>query len=151
MNMGPKGMALLRVFEGFRCDAYPDPATRGEPYTIGYGHTSAAGSPEVHRGLRITPEQGEEILQRDLMKYENAVEHGMTRKPNQNQFDAMVSLCYNIGPGNFKKSSVLRYFNENRDDKAANAFLSWNKAAGHVMAGLIRRRQAEADLYMETA
>lgn len=144
MKTGEKGKALMHEFEGLRLEAYPDPGTGGEPWTIGYGHTSMAGKPHVTKGMKITKEEADEIFSRDLGKYEAHVPEG-----TQNQFDAMVSLCYNIGPSNFNKSSVKKYHVARNYEKAAASFKAWNKAAGKVMAGLTRRRAAEAKLYSE--
>ena len=147
MKTSAKGIDLICSFEGFRAKAYPDPATGGEPWTVGYGHTSLAGGLQVKKGLVITEQQGRELLAMDLFKFEAAVAKGLKRIPSQNRFDAMVSLCFNIGPGNFAKSSVLRCFNTGEFRAAADAFMRWDKAAGKVMAGLTRRRKAEADLF----
>jgi len=143
------GIEAIAKHEGLRLRAYPDPATGGEPWTIGYGHTSAAGLPKVLRGMVITKERAREILANDLVKFENAVEKALTVNPTQNQFDAMVSLCFNIGPANFGKSSVLKFHNGRQFEKAAGAFALWNKAAGKVMAGLTARRAAERALYLK--
>lgn len=143
------GIAFIAGHEGLRLRAYPDPATKGEPYTIGYGHTSAAGLPKVYRGLVITKERAREILANDLVRFENAVEKVLTVNPTQNQFDAMVSLCFNIGPGNYAKSSVLKFHNGRQFDRAAGAFALWNRAAGKVLAGLTARRAAERALYLK--
>jgi GH24 family phage-related lysozyme (muramidase) len=143
------GIEAIARHEGLRLKAYPDPATGGEPWTIGYGHTSAAGLPKVYRGMVITKERAREILANDLVKFENAVENCLEVNPTQNQFDAMVSLCFNIGPANFAKSSVLKFHNGRQFEKAAGAFALWNKAAGRVLAGLTARRAAERALYLK--
>lgn len=148
MKVNPAGVDLIKKWEGKKLTAYPDPATGGEPWTIGYGHTSAAGPPAVKRGIKITEQEANDILVRDLGKYEAAVMKVLTAKPNGNQFSAMVSLCYNIGPGNFAKSSVLRKFNAGDIKGAADAFLMWNKAAGKVMKGLTNRREDERKLFL---
>ena len=149
MKTSIAGIEAIARHEGLRLKAYPDPATGGEPWTIGYGHTSAAGLPKVYRGMVITKERAREILANDLVKFENAVENCLTVNPTQNQFDAMVSLCFNIGPANFAKSSVLKFHNGRQFEKAAGAFALWNKAAGKVMAGLTARRAAERALYLK--
>jgi lysozyme len=143
MKLGPKGKALMHEFEGCKLEAYPDPGTGSDPWTIGYGHTSMAGEPHVKKGMTITKEEADEIFARDLSKYEKHVPEA-----TQNRFDAMVSLCYNIGPGNFNKSSVKRHHLTGEFSKAAHAFLAWNKANGKVMKGLTRRREAEKELYL---
>lgn len=147
MKTSSDGVAAIAAHEGLRLKAYPDPATGGEPWTIGYGHTSRAGLPKVARGMTITRERALEILANDLVAFENAVEKALTVNPTQHQFDAMVSLCFNIGPANFLKSSVVKFHNGRQFARAAGAFALWNKAAGKVMAGLMKRRAAEAALY----
>lgn len=140
------GVDLIKKWEGWRSTAYYCSA---KVLTIGYGHTSMAGPPKVHKGMKITKAQGEEILKRDLGKYEAAVVSacGRDARYTDNQFAAMVSLCYNIGPGNFKKSSVARYMRNNQPEVAATRFAPWNKAAGKVLKGLVRRRADETRLF----
>lgn len=148
MKTNRAGIELIQRWEGCKLTAYPDPATGGEPLTIGYGHTSAAGAPAVKKGMKITQQQADEILVNDLVKYEMAVSKALTRNPTENQFSAMTSLCFNIGPGNFAKSSVVKKFNAGDLAGAANSFLLWNKAGGVVMRGLTRRREAERELFL---
>lgn len=143
MKTSRDGIALIKNWEGCRLTAYPDPGTGGDPWTIGYGHTSAAGEPKVVRGLKITQQEADDILVRDLAKYEAAVDRALTRSPTQPQFDACVSLCYNIGQGAFAGSTVVRKFNAGDITGSADAFLLWNKAGGKVMQGLVNRREAE--------
>jgi lysozyme len=135
---------LIKEFEGVRLKSYPDPATGGKPYTIGVGHTG----PEVRLGLTWTPAQVDAALNSDLVSFTVALRAMLVKaKTTQAQFDAMIALMFNIGPGNFKKSSVLMHHVAGRYDTAAASFKLWNKAAGKVMAGLTRRRAAEAKLY----
>lgn len=145
---------LIERDEGCVLTAYPDPGTGGEPWTIGYGHTG----PDVHPGLKITVTDAQALLEKDLAKFEDGVAHliyvGSTvagRGANNNQFSAMVSLAYNVGLGNFEKSSVLRFHNAGQYQQAADAFLLWDKAAGRVMPGLVRRRHQERELYLGLA
>lgn len=148
MKTNKAGIDLIKSFEGCRLKAYPDPATGGEPYTIGWGLTSAAGIIKVTPGLRITQEQADAYLVQSLSKYEEAVSKALKVAPTANQFSACVSLCFNIGPGAFAKSSVARKFNAGDMAGAAKSFLLWNRAAGKVMAGLTRRREAEKKLFL---
>ncbi|MBX9596073.1 MAG: glycoside hydrolase family protein [Roseomonas sp.] len=141
------GKQFLAGFEGVVLKAYPDPATGGKPWTIGVGHTAAAGKPVVSKGMTITRDQAFEILARDLATFEAWVIKLIKVPLSQVQFDAMVSLCFNIGPGNFTNSSVVRLFNAGKRLDAAAAFTLWNKADGKVMSGLIRRRAAERVLF----
>lgn len=147
MKMGPKGLALLKSFEGWSGRAYQDSVG---VWTIGYGHTSMAGPPTVKRGMTITKAEGEAILKRDLKKYEQAVSDAVRVDLNQEQFDALVSFTYNVGPGNWRKSSVLRMVNAGRFDAVPARLMLWNKAGGKVLRGLTRRRAAEGELFMSS-
>lgn len=143
MKTSPEGIALIKRFEGCRLEAYLCPAN---VWTIGYGHTGA----DVVKGLKITQETADILLRRDLFKFEAAVERA-AGPAYQNQFDAMVSLCYNIGPTAFAKSSVARLHKNGQYASAAQAFLLWNKGGGKVLPGLVKRRNAERNLYLGEA
>jgi lysozyme len=141
-------MALIKSFEGRALHAYRCPAG---VLTIGYGHTSMAGSPPVTAGMTITPEQADMILAGDIDLFEDGVAKllrpARVNRVEPHEFDAMVSLAFNIGLGAFARSTVLaRYL---RGDKAgaAAAFGFWVKANGKTLAGLVRRRAAEAKLF----
>ena len=136
---------LIKEFEGFMAHAYKDAVG---VVTIGYGTTAAADvgiSPRL--GMVITEPEAEAYLKAAVDKFAAQITKDMRRKPTPNQFGAMVSLAYNIGPGAFSKSSVLRKFNAGDIEGAADAFALWNKAGGKVLAGLVRRRAAEAALF----
>ena len=145
MKTSRTGIDLIRKWEGCRLAAYRCPAG---VWTIGYGHTSMAGPPTVTAGLKITQQEADDILVRDLVKYEAAVDRALTRSPTQPQFDACVSLCYNIGQGAFAGSSVARKFNAGDISGAADAFLLWNKAGGKVLPGLEARRADERRMFL---
>ncbi len=147
-KINPAGLDIVKSFEGLRTTAYPDPGTGGDPWTIGYGHTAAAGPPEVYPGLKITKAQAEEILQRDLNQYEQAVTAAVTRSATSDQFSAMVSFTFNVGPSAFRDSTLLKKHNAGDFAGAANEFLRWVYAGGNVMPGLQRRRKAERALYL---
>lgn len=148
MKVSDAGLNIIKKWEGLRLIAYPDPATGGEPYTIGYGHTYSAGPPKVKPGMRITGVEASAILKSDLGVFERGVSDLLKRNPTQAQFDAMVSLAYNIGLGNYKKSTVLRKFNEGDFSGAADAFMLFVKANKKVMQGLVNRRSDERDLFL---
>lgn len=140
---------LIKEFEGFRAKAYKDPVGI---WTIGYGTTAMAGVGIVPAaGMVITEAQAEGYLMAAVNKFGAEIEPLLKRLATENQFGAMVSLAYNIGPAGFKRSSVLRRFNEGDDRLAGAAFLMWNKAGGRVLAGLVRRREAERVLFMSGA
>ena len=144
MNISNKGLALIKSFEGCELEAYPDPGTGGDPWTIGFGHTG----PEVKPGLVITAEEADSLLERDVARFERCVEKSLSVEVTQEQFDALVCFAYNVGCKNLQDSTLLKYVNQGRFDDAAQQFLRWNKAGGKVLAGLTRRRQAEADLFL---
>lgn len=143
MNISDAGLALISQFEGFRADAYPDPATGGEPITIGYGHTGG-----VCDGDTCTEEQALEWLRQDAQTAVRCVSNSVKYNMTQNQFDALCSLVYNIGCGNFGKSTLLRCLNAGDDEGAATHFVDWNKANHREMAGLTKRREAEMELFL---
>lgn len=151
MKISRTGIDLIKEFEGLKLKAYADPATGGAPWTIGYGTTSAAGVGAVYKGMEITQVQAESMLVRSLEVYEKGVLRALTRIPTQPQFDAMVSLAYNIGVPAFASSSVVRNFNNGNIVEAAGSFRLWIKAAGKVMPGLVRRRDAERALFQKGA
>lgn len=149
LRTGPRGIALIKQFEGLakvrsdgKVQAYPDPATGGDPWTIGWGTTG----PDVKPGVVWTVEQCEARLRDHLREFEAVVNKAIANA-TQDQFDALVSFTYNLGPANFRKSTLLKKHNVGDHAGAAAQFLVWNRAAGRVMKGLTRRREAEARLY----
>jgi len=148
MKVSAAGRKAIAAHEGVRLKAYPDPATGGEPWTIGVGHTSAAGLPKVYKGLTITEDECDEILSRDLATFEDAVKEAVKVPLNQNQFDALVSFTFNVGAGNLQKSTLLKRLNQGDYRGAAEQFGAWNKAAGKVMKGLVTRRADERALFL---
>lgn len=149
MKVSAAGRKAIAAHEGVRLKAYPDPATGGEPWTIGVGHTSAAGPPKVTKGMTITADECDEILSRDLATFEKAVLKVVTAPLTQNQFDALVSLAFNIGAGNLAKSTLVKKLNARDYRGAADQFTVWNKAAGKVMNGLVKRRAEERALFLK--
>lgn len=146
MKTSRSGIELIKRFEGCRLKAYQDSVG---VWTIGYGLTTAAGLMTVRKGLTITQDEADDLLSRSLVKYEAAVSKALKRSPNQNQFDAMTSICFNIGPGAFAGSSIVRNFNAGNLLAAANSFTLWNKAGGKVLPGLVMRRDAERTLFLK--
>jgi lysozyme len=141
MKMSPHGRAVLSQREGRRLVAYRD--TRGV-WTIGVGHSSEAGTPPpVRPGMTITAAQCDAILRGDLAPREAVLSGWLKRPATQSQFDAMLSLMFNIGAGAFKGSAVLHLFNEGRLAEAADAFLHFDHPA--ELAG---RRKAERAQFM---
>ena len=148
-RIGADGIALIKAFEGCarrRADgmieAYPDPGTGGDPWTIGWGATGAGIGP----GTVWTAKECDARLARDLERYAADVARALGGAPaTQGQFDALVSFHYNTGA--IGRATLTRKHRE-RDYAGAHAeFARWNRAGGRVMRGLARRRAAEASLY----
>lgn len=124
MKTSKDGRSKLEAREGTRLKAYRDSVG---VWTIGVGHTSAAGSPTVTPSLKITADECDAIFARDLVKYEATVNSAVKVPLAQNEFDALVSLCFNIGQGGFAKSTVVKRLNAKDRKGAAAAFMMWNK------------------------
>ena len=138
MKTSPNGVRLIKGFESFRAKAYLCPAN---VWTIGYGSTEG-----VFQGQTITEPEASALLMKELQRYERAVDFACDA--NQNEFDAFVSLSFNIGIAGFQKSTVLKAHKRGDHESAARAFAMWNKGGGKVLPGLVRRRAAEAALYL---
>lgn len=146
MKVGPRALALIKSFEGVRLQAYLP--TKNDRPTIGYGATFYADGQPVRMGDRCTQDQADALLDGHVQHFAHGVERLLGTAPtNAAQFGAMVALAFNIGIGAFGKSSVLRLHKLGKHALAADAFALWNKQAGRVLAGLTRRRAAEAALY----
>jgi lysozyme len=145
MRTSQRGIDLIHSFESCKLNAYADPGSiNGDPWTIGWGSTG----PDVKPGTVWTQKQADDRFKADLSKFETAV-HNMAPRASQNQFDALVSFAYNIGTHALKNSTLLRMHNAGDYAGAKAQFARWNKNDGKVMAGLTRRRAAEAALYGE--
>jgi lysozyme len=144
MRVTEEGLALIRRFEGFRAKAYRDPIG---VWTIGYGHTSAAGPPRVHKGLTISRREAEEILARDVEAFAEGVATSLRIVLNEAQFSALVSFAYNVGLGNFRRSSVLTMANRGDFAAVARRLALWTRAGGRILPGLVKRRAAEGQLF----
>lgn len=138
------GKALMRQYEGCKLKAYPDPGTGGDPWTIGYGATG----PDIHEGLIWTQAQANARFDMDIARFAIKVANLIGGKPTtSNQFSAMVSFAYNCGVGNLASSTLLRKHKAGDFAGARAEFAKWNKAAGKVLPGLVKRRAAEAAIY----
>lgn len=134
-----KNTETIRNFEGFKSHAYQDVAG---VWTIGYGHTKNVQPTDI-----ISAAQGYRMLRKELVEYENYVKSYVTVPLHQHQFDALVSWTYNLGPTNLKNSGMLKVLNQGRYDLVPDEMRRWNKANGIVLDGLIKRREAEAQLF----
>ena len=145
-QISQEGIELIKRFEGLELESYADVAGI---WTIGYGHTG----PEVGPGQRISEAEAEELLVRDLERFERGVSEAVTRDISQQQFDALVSLSYNIGVNAFRGSTAVKRINKGDFEGAAEAITWWNKATVNgrkrPILGLTRRRAAEAALFLQ--
>ena len=139
MKTSMEGVALIKKFEGCELEAYQCSAN---VWTIGYGHTK-----DVEKGDTITKEEAEQMLVDELHEYENYINKYVNVALSQNQFDALVSWVYNLGPANLKASTMLKVLNDGKYEEVPYQMKRWNKAGGKVLDGLVRRREAEALLY----
>ena len=147
MKLNKAGADLIKSFEGCKLDAYKCSANKE---TIGYGNTFYEDGTPVKMGDKITKERAESLFELIADSFASKVKPLVTANVNSNQFDALVSFAYNCGIANLKSSTLLRKVNANPNDPTIAAeFEKWNKAGGKVLAGLTRRRKAEADLYFK--
>lgn len=148
MKVSKAGIELIHSFEGFRSEAYVDPGTGGLPITIGFGSTTDEEGRPIKLGTVWSRERAAARFQKDLDRFAAGVLDALDGAPTtQGQFDACVSLAYNVGLANFRGSTLLKLHKAGDYAGARQQFGRWNKAAGRVMAGLTRRRAAEAALY----
>ena len=139
VNTSENGIELIKSFEGRRLVAYQDSVG---VWTIGYGHTKTA-----HEDKLIIKSTADRLLAEDLVEFEKYVEKYVTVSLTQNQFDALVSWTFNLGPGNLKESTMLKKLNQGLYEEVPDEMRRWNKAGGEVLEGLVRRREAEAALF----
>lgn len=156
MNISPQGLSLIKSFEGLRLDAYRDSVGI---WTIGYGCIKYPDGTQVKAADCCTNEQAEAFLKADVQRFVDGLNKrliGIVLK--QNQFDALVSFCYNLGLGSFDESQLYKKLKENPNDisifkynsaapERSCEFLRWINAGGKVVPGLVRRRMVEADYY----
>ena len=142
MKTSQRGLDFIAEHEGCELTAYPDPGSGGEPWTIGVGHTGG-----VSPGDTCTTAQALHWLAEDVAEAEAAIARLVKVELTQDQFDALTSFIFNLGAGNFAGSTLLKMVNAGNFDGATGQFVRWDRAAGRVMAGLTKRRLAEAALF----
>lgn len=150
LDISPACLDLIAEFEGFRATLYEDVAGHA---TIGVGHLVHKGNitPADRKGpfgKGITRQQGMDLLRQDAQRMVQAVRDAVTVPLSQQQFDALVSFTFNVGAGALRRSTLLKRVNAKDFANVEQEFLKWNKAGGKVFAGLTRRRQAEAALFL---
>jgi lysozyme len=140
LTYSAKGLALTEQFEGCSLIAYQDQVG---VWTIGFGHTG----PDVKPGMIITSAQAQALLAQDVKSAAACVNKVVSVQLTQEEFDALVDFVFNLGAGAFSSSTMLRELNAGDFTRAAAQFALWDHAGGAVVAGLLRRRQAEAELF----
>jgi len=147
MKLNKAGADLIKEFEGCKLKAYQCSAKK---WTIGYGNTFYEDGKPVLPGHAITQQKAEQLFELIASEFAAKVDKVITANVSENQFGALVSFAYNCGIANLQKSTLLRKVNANPNDPTIRAeFAKWNKAGGKVLAGLTRRREAEANLYFK--
>lgn len=145
MRTSSTGFAAIKIFEGLRLEAYLD--RFAGVWTIGWGRTGD----DVYPGKRITEREAEEMLKQDVIEAERAIRHSVLIQLRQREFDALVSLVYNLGPVDVldpKRSTLKRKLDAGDRWGAAGEFTRWNKSGGETVEGLVLRRWREAGMFM---
>lgn len=140
-RVNERGLALIKEYEGLRLRAYRCP---GQVWTIGYGHTRT-----VHPQMEITAAEAEQLLKEDLFVVEQALSRLVLVPLTDNQFAALASFVFNVGIGNFEKSTLLHLLNRGWYEQVPAQLTRWNKVRGEEIGGLARRRAAEGRLWNE--
>lgn len=139
MKTSQEGLSLIKRFEGCRLEAYKCSAN---VLTIGYGHTGGVKETDT-----ITQPEADELLEKDVAKFEKYVSSNIKVELNQSQFDALVAWTFNLGVGNLRESTMLKKLNNEDYASVPSEMKRWNKAGGKTLDGLIRRRKAESLLF----
>lgn len=136
---------LIKKYEGFRPQSYQDSVG---VWTIGYGTTRINGQP-VKAGMTITEDRALELVRAEVNKLWTNIESILTVRLNENQMNALVDFAYNLGFNALKTSTLMRYVNQSKFEQAALEFGKWVYAGGKVLPGLVKRREAEKQLFLE--
>lgn len=144
MKTSEHGRAFITRWEGCHLKAYLCPAN---VWTIGVGHTASMGNPTPVSGMKITQDEADAILERDLSQIERDIIASVKVKLAQKQFDTLVSFVFNVGIGAFRKSTLLKKLNAGNYAAVPEELMKWTRAGGKVLQGLVNRRKAEADLW----
>ena len=139
MNISQEGISLIKKFEGCELEAYQCAAG---VWTIGYGSTK-----DVKEGDTLTQKEADNLLLHEMQEYEGYIKELVKVPLKKNQFDALVSWVFNLGPANLKASTMLKFLNAGDYHLIPSQIKRWNKASGKVLEGLIRRREAEALMF----
>lgn len=148
MNLNEAGKSLIKLFEGCKLNAYQCSAGH---WTVGFGNIFYEDGTKVKPGDKITQERANELFEIIAKDFSDKVRPLIKKDITENNFSALVSFAYNVGVGNLKNSTLLKKVNTNPSDETIRAeFMKWVRAGGKELAGLKRRRKAEADLYFKS-
>ena len=139
MKTSAEGKALIKKFEGCKLESYLCPSG---VWTVGFGTTK-----NVVEGMTITQQMAEEMLDKDLLEFEEYVDKLIEVPLNQSQYDALIAWTYNLGPTNLANSSLMKDLNKGAFDALPEHMRRRNKSNGEVLNGLVRRREAESLLF----
>tara|TARA_R110000765_G_scaffold132861_1_gene231488 strand:+ start:152 stop:598 length:447 start_codon:yes stop_codon:yes gene_type:complete len=146
MKINEAGLDIIKHYEGYSSSVYRCPAGR---WTIGFGSTwDDKGKPITKDQPDISEEYGERLLLRELKHTDRALAHMVTAELNENMYSSLSSFVYNVGSGNFQRSTLRMKLNRGLHDSAADEFPKWRKAGGKILAGLVRRRASERELFL---
>ncbi|MFU2113656.1 lysozyme [[Pasteurella] aerogenes] len=146
MKISERGINFIKSEEGERLTAYQDIVG---VWTIGVGHTGYVDNKPVSKGMKISQDKSRELLLKDLRRFEKTVNDSVKVPLKQNQYDALVSLAFNIGEGAFARSTLVRKLNALDYQGASVQFLVWKNAGGRVSKGLLNRRKREKGMFDE--
>lgn len=144
MNLSAYGLNMIKGFEGLRLEAYK-PIASEQYFTIGYGHYGA----DVRSGEKITQDHATLLLEKDISNFEKCVNDHVKVPLNQNEYDSLVSFCYNVGQTAFVTSTLLELLNKKNYHGAGLELSKWVHDGGKVIAGLVTRRKAEQELFFK--
>lgn len=140
MRISNDGIALIKFYEGLRLKTY---LCSAGVLTIGYGHTG----PDVRAGMTISEQEADDLLRKDLKRFEDGVESLVKVDLAEDEFSALVAFAFNVGLGNLKSSTLLRLLNNGDYSGAAAQFGRWAKAGGKTLPGLVKRRESESRMF----
>ncbi|MDY4594133.1 MAG: lysozyme [[Pasteurella] aerogenes] len=146
MKISERGINFIKSEEGERLTAYQDIVG---VWTIGVGHTGYVDNKPVSKGMKISQDKSRELLLKDLRRFEKTINDSVKVPLKQNQYDALVSLAFNIGEGAFARSTLVRKLNALDYQGASVQFLVWKNAGGRVSKGLLNRRKREKGMFDE--
>jgi len=151
LHISKEGENIIKEFESLQLKAYVDTKDKnGEPiYAIGWGHAGKIGDKKITADTVITEEEAEKLFLEDMQIYEKKVRQYVTVSLTQNQFDALVCLCYNVSTAHFLEMLAHSELNKGIYDKVPDAMMHYNVSGGRILKGLTRRRKMEAALWQK--